>query len=82
MNYDLKSLESIFRTVFDDPKIILKRETTPKDIPLWDSLMHIQVIVAVEKACDVRFLPGEIYNLKNVGEFLDLVAQKKSAPKN
>jgi len=77
---DLNALTPIFRRVFDIDDIELQPATSAKDIPEWDSLMHIQLIVAVEKHFGVRFAPGEIDKLQNVGEFLDLI-HRKMAPK-
>ncbi len=76
MTADLDALTLLFREVFDRPDLALSRETTARDVPEWDSLMHIQIIVAAEKKFGVRFAPGEIENLKNVGEFLDLIVRK------
>jgi acyl carrier protein len=80
MTPDLNSLTEVFRDVFDRPDITLNLDTTARDIPEWDSLMHIQIIVAVEKKFEVRFAPGEIESLKNVGQFLELISKKKNRP--
>jgi acyl carrier protein len=69
-------LTEVFRSVFDDPRIAIKNETTAADIPDWDSLTHINLIVAAEKKFSVRFTTKDIQGLENVGEFIDLVARK------
>jgi acyl carrier protein len=79
MPADLNQLNAIFCEVFDNSAIKLTRETAAKDVPEWDSLMHIQLVVAVEKHFKVRFAPGEIERLNNVGEFLDLISRKTGA---
>ena len=71
-----KQLTDVFRVVFDDPGIALRNETTAADIPDWDSLTHINLIVAAEKKFAVRFTTKDIQGLANVGEFIDLVARK------
>lgn len=76
MKADLDTLTLLFREIFDREDLVLSRETTAAEVPEWDSLMHIQVIVAAEKKFGVRFAPGEIEGLKNVGEFLDLILRK------
>lgn len=76
MKPSLTELTAVFREVFDQPEIQLTLETTAQDIPDWDSLMHIQIVVAAEKRFGVRFAPGEIESLKNVGEFLKLISNK------
>lgn len=74
---DIKTrLQNIFRDVFDDEKIELFDEMSAKDIEEWDSLTHIQLIVAVENEFKLRFKTAEISELKNVGEFIKLVGKK------
>ncbi len=76
MNPEIATLNQIFCKVFDDPNIKISEATSAPDIPEWDSLMHIQLIVAVEKHFNVRFAPGEIDKLQNVGQFLALITRK------
>jgi acyl carrier protein len=71
-----KQLTEVFRAVFDDPQINIQDQTTAADIPDWDSLTHINLIVAAEKKFSVRFTTKDIQGLANVGEFIDLVARK------
>jgi len=69
-------LQSVFRDVFDDETIVIGPETTAADIDAWDSLEHINLIIAVEKEFAVRFKTAEITSLKNVGEFEALLERK------
>ena len=75
----LSQFQDIMRDVFDDDRLTVTRATTAADVPDWDSLTHISLIVAVEKRFGVRFTHPEIENLKNVGEFLDLLQAKTTA---
>ena len=68
----------IFRDVLDNDKIVLKRTTTAGDVEGWDSLSHVNIIVAIEKEFKIRFDLAELKPLQNVGALLDLV-QKKAA---
>ena len=72
-------LTQIFREVFENPALAITRQTTAEDIVEWDSLMHIQLIVAAEKQFDVRFGVGEVEKLQNVGDMLDLIDRKLAA---
>jgi acyl carrier protein len=42
-------------------------------VPAWDSLMHVTLIIAVERSFGVRFKSSEVANLQNVGDLVDLV---------
>lgn len=72
----IEQLTPIFREVFDDNDIVLNRQTTADDIDAWDSLSHMNLIVAVEMKFKVKFALGELQSLKNVGELADLVDKK------
>ena len=69
-------LEKVFRDVFDDDSIALSDKTTADDIDAWDSLEHISLISAVEKAFKMRFTMKEVSGMKNVGEMIDIVADR------
>jgi acyl carrier protein len=76
----LAELTPIFREVFDDDSIVLSRETTANDVDAWDSLSHMNMVMAVEVRFKIRFALGELPSLKNVGDLMDLI-QKKLAKK-
>ncbi len=72
-------LTAIVRDILDDQTILLNRETTADDIEDWDSLAHINIILAVEKEFNIRFDLEELKPMENVGELLDVI-QGKMAP--
>ena len=69
-------LTQTFRSTFGKGDIQLTRGTTAADIKEWDSLMHINLIVAVEKEFRVRFTTFEVMSLSNVGDLADTIARK------
>ncbi|MGL4393577.1 MAG: acyl carrier protein [Fusobacteriaceae bacterium] len=69
-------LEDIFKDVFDDEKLVIKKETTAADIEDWDSLAQINLITSIEKEFVIKFSLNEITGLKNVGEMLGLIEKK------
>lgn len=71
-------LQTIFDQVFLEP-VQLTPTLTAKDVPEWDSLTHISLLLAVEKAFSIRFHVGEVENTRNVGEFADLIAKRIQA---
>ena len=78
-----EQVQDVFRDVFDDPSLMLKDEMTADDIIGWDSLAHINLIIAIERRLRVRFATAEISRLKengaNIGSLLDLVARKRKS---
>jgi len=69
-------LTPIFHDVLDNDAIELSRELTARDVEEWDSLTHVRLIVAVERAFGIRFQSMEVADLKNVGAMVDLIQLK------
>ncbi len=66
-------LNEVFQDVFDDEDITVNDSTVASDIDGWDSLEHINLIVAVERCFGIKFTMGETTGLKNVGEMVDKI---------
>jgi acyl carrier protein len=73
MDDRLGRLNQVFQAVFDDDELQITRNTTAKDIEGWDSVMHVSLVVNVEKAFSIKFRSSEIASLHNVGELIDLI---------
>lgn len=71
-----KTLNEVFRDVFDDESITVNDDTTADDIEDWDSLEHINLMAAVESEFGIKFSMGQIMTMKNVGEMADIILQK------
>lgn len=72
----LKRINDIFIDVLENENIVLSETTTAEDIKEWDSLTHIQLIIAIEKSFKIRFTSAEILNWKNVGEMISSIEKK------
>jgi acyl carrier protein len=74
----LEMLEPVFHEVFDDTTISLNPKTTANDIDDWDSLTHMNLVIALELRFKIKFALGELQLLKNVGDMLDMINRKLS----
>jgi acyl carrier protein len=72
----LTKVQDVFRDVLDNGEITLTPATTADDVEEWDSLSHIQLIVAIEKAFKIKFNSKEILSWANVGEMIECIAGK------
>jgi acyl carrier protein len=72
----LSRLNEVFQDVFDDDEISITRATTAADVEGWDSLMHVTLLINIEKAFGVKFTSSEVARLASVGDLLDLIATK------
>jgi acyl carrier protein len=75
----LDTLTTIYRQIFDDDSIVLTPSTVAGDIPEWDSMNHVSIIVATEGRFGIKFLTAEIEELRNVGDFVTLIRRKLGA---
>lgn len=73
----LIEVQAIFRDVFDDAELVLRRETCAADIEDWDSLAQMTLVSAIEKKFDIKFKIDEVVCLKNVGDIVDLIERKQ-----
>ena len=69
----LDKLNEMFRDVFDDDSIEVCDSTTSADIEGWDSLEHINLVLAVEQEFDFKFEMGQVVSMKDVGEMVDII---------
>jgi acyl carrier protein len=75
----LDRVNEVFRDVFEDDELVVNPSTTAADVEGWDSLMHVTLIVAVEKAFNVKFTSSEVAALKNVGELVTLIERRNAS---
>lgn len=70
-------LNEIFIDVMDlDADFVLTEDMTADDIEEWDSLSHIQLMVAIEKNFGIKFTAKEILNWEDVHDCVDSIEAK------
>lgn len=69
-------LNNVFRTVFEDDSIVIQPSMTADDIDGWDSLSHVNLIIAVEIEFEIEFSQAEIRSFENVGSLLAAIEKK------
>ena len=75
----LVGLQEIFRDVLDQEDLVLTPHSNAENVPDWDSLAHVNLITAIEKKYKVKFALGELQDLKNVGDMIELLETKLAA---
>jgi len=78
MDHILEELQPIFRDILDQPDLVLTRESNAHNVEDWDSLAHINLVTAIEKHYKIKFALGELSELENVGDMVDLIKEKLS----
>ena len=74
----IQDLQVIFSDVLDLPDLCLTAESNASNVEGWDSLAHINLVVAIEKRYNIKFALAELRSLNNVGEMADLIVKKIS----
>lgn len=73
------TLNAVFKRVFDDESIEISDAMTALDVPAWDSLTHITLILEIEEEFGLRFTVDDIVGLKTVGDMIALIEKKIAA---
>lgn len=76
MNSLLPEVQQIFREVFDQPDLVITRESNASTVDGWDSLAHVNLVMAIERKYKIKFALGELKELENVGDLLDLTRKR------
>ena len=71
----LDKLQKIFQLFFKDNNLQISINTTAKDIVLWDSFHHIQLIAVVEDQFKIKFSVFELADLNNVGDLVNCIQE-------
>jgi len=66
----------IFQQVFDDDSIELTLQTSANDIEGWDSMSHVNLILAIENKFKNRFNQKELLLMQNVSDLLQAINNK------
>ncbi len=73
---DTARLANIFRTLFNKPDLQLRDDLSARDVPTWDSLNHVNLMMFVEEEFGVHFTTGEVSSMQNVGDLKRLIDAK------
>jgi acyl carrier protein len=66
----LEQVSQIVGDTIDVEGLALQPGMTASDVAGWDSLAHVQIMVAIERAFGIRFRTGEMTSIANVGDLV------------
>ncbi len=69
-------LEELFANLLQEPVESLNDETSPRNTRSWDSLKHVELVMAVEGTYSVQFSMPEIAGLNTMGSIRQLLKLK------
>ena len=71
-------LIEIVRDVIGDDDLTLDEATTASDVEGWDSLAHINIMVAIEAEYGVSFNTDQLGRFRDVGELQQFLRERAS----
>jgi acyl carrier protein len=72
----MAQVQEVFRDELELDDLVLEDETTADDVEEWDSLSHVQLVVALEKSFNIKFTSREILSWDNIGDLVDCISKK------
>jgi acyl carrier protein len=70
-------VKEIMADVFNVPLGQLDDTASPSSIAAWDSVQHLNLVLALEQAFDVEFDPEEIPQLQSMAAIVQLIRNKR-----
>jgi acyl carrier protein len=72
------ALQELVQTIFAAPQMVVEDETTPSEIPNWDSLKLVNLVFAIEERFHVQLDNDELMQVANFGELQELISRGTS----
>jgi acyl carrier protein len=66
-------LETVFSEVFALPESSINDGLALRDIPQWDSMAHMVLIIRIEETWSIQFTGDEIADIKTIGDARQLI---------
>ena len=74
-------LERIFKKVFNNESLVVNPLMSSKDIKMWDSITHMELIAEVEAEFKIRFSFGEVMQFNTIDDMMKVIEKKVSNSK-
>lgn len=78
MGITIEQLQDSFKIAFSST-VEINLETTKDNLPEWDSINHLNLIVELEDSLNIQFQADEIEAMKSVKVLLELIQKKSKA---
>lgn len=75
----LDQVRNIASDVFGVPAGKITGESSPQTIENWDSMQHLNLVLAIEEKFGVQLEPEDIEQMKNIGAVVAVVDKLQSA---
>ena len=69
----LEEVAILLRDIFAQEDLVVTSETSAADVPGWDSMKQIEIVVAVEEKYGIRMKSREVDAMGSVGDLITLL---------
>ena len=76
MNSTFAQVQQIASDIFGVPASKITADSSPETIETWDSIQHLNLVLAIEEKFAVQLSPEEIEQMESVGAVSTLVEKK------
>lgn len=73
----LAGVQEVFHLVFGSDPQSITFETTPSDVPAWDSVGHLELASKLEQSFGISFDVDDLMEMENVREIVRIIETKK-----
>jgi len=74
-----EQVQNIASDIFGIPADKITAQSSPETIENWDSMQHLNLVLAIEEKFGVRLEPEDIEEMKTIGAVAALVEKLQSA---
>jgi len=72
----LDQVRQLVSDIFAVPMELVEEDSSPETIGAWDSMQHLNLVLAVEEKFNVRFSPEEMEQMRGVRQIVGLLKAK------
>jgi acyl carrier protein len=78
MAITLDILQEVFKSAFSS-EVNINENTSKENLPEWDSINHLNLVVELEDRFNIHFSPDEIESMKSIVTLQEIIQRKLNA---
>jgi acyl carrier protein len=78
MAITLDILQEVFKSAFSS-EVNINENTSKENLPEWDSINHLNLVVELEDRFNIQFSPDEIESMKSIVTLQEIIQRKLNA---
>jgi acyl carrier protein len=71
-----EKVQRLASDLFDVPASRITPDSSPQTLEHWDSVQHLNLVLALEEEFNVKFEPEDMEKMQTIGQVVEAVASK------